>query len=197
MRTIIVFFLLISFAVAAAAVSVDTPETTISDDEEETTGDRLQSVADAFVETFGESTKMSNDVGILLRSLQHEEPSEVLAALKNLAANDFSREQLDAYGALVRQVVPVILKSSLIQDNKVVNEAVENAIGLLKDKRYLLASNAVFEALGYVEPGSAQHELLKGVLESYRPLLKGGDLLKMLDTSVAMFNQKQSQDEAL
>ena len=197
MRTIIVFCLLVSFTVAAAAVSVDTPDTSVKDDDEDVSSEKLQCIAESFVDSFGESSRVSDDVGLLLKNLRSGETQDMLGALKNLAGQDFSREQLVAYAALLRGVVPMILQSSLKSDNEDVNKAIGDAIVLLRDKHYLLASNAVFEALGYVEPGSAQHDLLKGVLESCRPLLKGGDLLRMLDTGIAMFNQKQSQEEAL
>jgi hypothetical protein len=181
MKSLIIFFLLISLTAAATAASIDATEV-VSGEDEESSSDKLQIMAASFVETFGNEPKVSGYVGMLLANLDKNHLEKALRALHELGSLDLSRKQLFAYGALLNEAVLNILKYYPQIESKQVGAAFDQMVGFLQNKNYLAASNAGFEALGYVEPGSEAHTLLKGILKSYNPLVRGIDFAKFAET---------------
>ena len=181
MRSLIVFFLLISFTAAAAAASMDTPESASGDDEDASC-ETTESAAESFIEALGNTPKVSRLVGVLLDNLDESHLNEAIQALGALSKLELTEPQLKAYGALLGETVPVILESRFGDGNGKVSVATQQTISFLKQKNYLSAFNAAFDALGYLEPGSEDHKVMKGVLQSYEPLVEGLDFTKVAAT---------------
>ena len=182
MRSLVVFFLLISFTVAATAASMDPTESSASKDDEDASCETTESAAESFVKAYGNDSKVARYVGVLVDNLDKDHVTAAIQALNTLSKLDFSRDQLAAYGALLGETVPTILESRFADGDDNVSQATHQTIDFLRQKNYLAASNAAFDALGYFEPDSEDHEVLEGILQSYRPLVKGVDFMKLAAT---------------
>ena len=182
MKSLIVFFMLMSFTVMATSASINVESASDALDnaiEEETSS--LEEAASEFLGSMNNNENASKLVSGLLSSFASGESMDAISSLKGLSKMDFSKDQLKSYGGLLAQAVPALLQSNFDLENGELGQYIGKAIEFFQSENFASASSAISKALEYVDTDSLQSDLLNGIVSSYAPMLQGVDINQALD----------------
>ena len=192
MKSLFIFFTLLSFTVMAASASLSsstTPEVT-----EESAGDEdtLKSVAIQFLGSLPQNSSISTEIDRLLVGSTGENALKAVSALQHLAEFDFTKKQLTCYGSLLAHTVPAILGSNFDLENGELGKHIGNVMEFFQSKNFAAASESITKAMSDLDTDSHQRELLNGIVFSYAPMLDPMDSNETMDTEKLVMKKKKT-----